>query len=459
MQRKLVIGFGLLFGLGLVGFTSPTPDLNPYSRTPLNVKLQRLEKAGEDFFMRRRYEDAIGVFDAMDLLDKGNLTALLWRKKCDEKLFQEKSEKFKANLLRNKGSLLLKERLYDNWTWGPMVGHFEIRESKPKPYVPPVKKIRPPISDAELKKLKDAGTDAAGLFDLALGLNSRKDTEKAFDALDEAALRDPEIMGRDDEGLVAGLQERFSLAFSTGKITPKERLLAARVAMFSGDLSDAVLQFIKAASREDALKAEAQKGVERILSMGKIEFLQKPPEIFRFAQVYSWQGNEDRVYVAARINPTTPHYVFPFDFPFDPKSIETVEIQGGDFLFGTIDPSATESTRIWFSGKDIGDEPRNLELQAVIRFKPGLIDLDLTTWSVPAELANNWSVIVGPTTAFTPDFPAPQKQKGDGGVDIKGFQVQQSGGKGPYLQVDVFHKTLPHEVDVFKALADIWEGS
>lgn len=449
-----------LVGAGLVGFTSPTPELDQYKRTPLSVKLQRFQKSGTDLFMRHRYEEALAVFQTMGKLDPGNIDALFWEKKVREKLFHEETEKFKADLWRTKGSLVLKESKYDNWHWGPEVGHFEIRQSIPKPYIPPVKKIRPPIAEAEFAKIKEKATDAAGLFELAIACNSRKEFEKGFDALDEAALRDPEILGRDDEGLVATLLEDLQKPLETGKITPRQRVLLGRISMLSGDLSGAALQLIKGASREAGLVPDAQKAMERLLGTGKTEFLYKSPEIYRFAQAYAYQESEDRMYVSARVNPTTPHYVFPFEFPFEAEAVEAIEIKSPDFLFGSVDLTATDTARIWFTGVDNTDEPRNLDLRAVIRFKPGKLGgvLDLSTWSVPAELGNNWSLVIAPPTAFNPAFPVPQKQTSDGGIEMKAFQVQQSGGKGPYLNLDEFHKPLPKDVDVFKAIDGVWDG-
>ncbi|HPW58539.1 MAG TPA: hypothetical protein PLK58_07850, partial [Candidatus Rifleibacterium sp.] len=91
MKRTVKFLLVFSFGLMLAGFgPRPYSDLAEYKRLPLETRISRLQSAGEDLFMRRRYEDSIVVFETILALDPGELKAKLWITKAQSQLLLEK---------------------------------------------------------------------------------------------------------------------------------------------------------------------------------------------------------------------------------------------------------------------------------------------------------------------------------------------------------------------------------
>ncbi|MBF0502060.1 MAG: tetratricopeptide repeat protein [Candidatus Riflebacteria bacterium] len=462
-MRRFGLSVGLFCGcLLLFGFApGPSPDLRQYSRLPLSVKLARLVKAGEEKFQQRRYEEAIAIFEVMKSLDEHNLDAIFWLQKCNDRLSSEANERMKAQMIKQKGNLVIKESLYDNWVWGPTVGHFEIRQSKPKPHIPVVRKVHPRASDAEIEKARkaaDAG-DANALFELAMVLHSRADDTAAIEALDKAVTTDPTILERDDEGLSSAALETAQRALEKGTITPEQRLRAARVNYLQGDLSDAVIGFIKAASKDSALKGQVQKYLQTLLDSRKADFLLRPPEVFSFRQAYLWEKGEDSLFIRIQFRPTSPHFIVPFDLPLEPRAVKAVETRSSDLLFVLPDPVNPDGTRLWLVAKDATDDVPMLEARLVIRLHPSKVTfIDLSNYQVSSDLSDNWSVVIGDSTSFGPGFPVGQIDQMQGKLIIKGYRLQLSNGKGPSLDLRDFRKNLGSGIDPWKIFEDVLPG-
>lgn len=461
-MRRLVFGLCLLLPVLVLlpGYRNSgyDPNLEQFSRTPLSVKLSRLLKAGEEKVMQRRFEEAQAIFEAMLELDPRNLEATFWMKKVQERLKREANERFKAEMIRKKGSLQIKESLYDNWVWGPMVGHFTIRESKPKPYVPPVRKVHPRASDDEVGKAEKAAESgkASALFELAMVRHSRAEDNKALDAYEQAVISDPTLLGQDDEGLTAGLLDRAQRALESGKITPEERLRAARVNLLQGDHSDAVIGFIKAASKDATIKPIVQRNLEALVNSGKTDFLLRPPELFSFRQAYLWDNSEDSVYLRIQFRPTSPHFLIPIDLPFEARAIKTIESRSNDILFVINDPAPPEGTRLWLAVKDPGDEVPTVEAKLVLRMHPARVTLlDLSNYGAPADLADNWTVVMGEPTSYPPGFPPGHVEKQDGKIMVRAYRLQTTNGKGPVLDLRDFRKSLGATVNPWKVFEDV----
>jgi tetratricopeptide (TPR) repeat protein len=450
--------FSAVFWLG--GFTSDNPDIHQYQRHPLRNRLKKLLTAGKERYLQRRYEDAMAIFEAMNSLDPNNLDALIWTKKCEQQLFKERNEAIKADIIRKRGSLRGKESGFENWTWGPTVGHFEIRTSKTKPREVPVKKVRPPASEGEISQAKAAAAkgDPNSLFQLALLHNSRLELDEGIKALEEAVEKDNEILSRDDEELTSRILEGFRQALEKGKATTQQRLLAARVAYMQGDWSQAIVQFIKAASKDPNCKPQALAGLKKIIDSGKTGFLQRLPDISLFQQAYAFQEKKDKFYLWVNFAPSSPLYLFPFDLEFEQAAIKKIEVKSPDILFIIPDPFTIDTTRLWVVGKDPDDDSRSLSLKTEITLDETIIlELNLSNFLVDANLPGNWSMVFGPDEAFHSGFPIPKSEKTFSGGRLKAYQLSYSSGKGPTLHLPDFRKPLSKKFDVWKEMQEIQE--
>lgn len=457
MKRFLAV-LCLIIGLFLVGFSSNNPDLSQYQRLPLRVRLKRLLHAGRELFLQRRFEEAMAIFEVMDEIDPRNLDSLLWRKKCEQQIFRENNELLKTEIIKRQGSLRTKESGFENWVWGPTVGHFEIRTSKPKPRIIPPKKIRPPASDAELQAAteKAKSSDPEALFELAILHNTRQELQSGINAFEKAVEQDPGILAKDDEGLTAKVLGEFEEALIHGRATPEQRMLAAKVAFLQGDWAQTIRQFIKAGSKDPALKTAAEAGLRRIIETGKTEFLQRLPEITLFQQAYSHEGNKDKLYLWIQFAPKNSLYLFPFDFEFEQAAIKEIKVNSPDILAVIPDPFTIDTTRLWVIGKDPDDRERSFNFKAEITLDESVIsELDLSNYLVESTLPGNWSYVFGERDSFYPGFPIPKVEKEENGLVLKAFQLSYSHGKGPIVYLPDFRKPGKTKVDVWAKMEEV----
>lgn len=466
-MKRFVVFCLFLAGLAslLSGFTTPpeppAPDLQQYQRLPLSVRLTRLTQAGIHLFDRRRYEEAIPVFESIYQLDPKNLGAMYWIRKCQEKLDRERNELAKADLYRRYGALGPREHKYDNWRWGPEVGHFEIRTSKPKPYVPPVRKRHPKATDEQIAKAKEAaaGGDPAPLFELAMQHWSRGEKAPALDAFEEAVEKDPEVAGNDDEGMLAQLSDEIIPLASTPDATGGQLLMAGRVARLQGDIPGMIRMLVKAVTRDPTLSDTAKKYFEALVMTGKTEFLQKIPDIYSFRQAYAFEQDEDRFYMKTTLAPTTTFPMMPIDLLFDWTAIKGIDILASDVLYVFIDPAMKDMTRLWVVTREKGgDYPTWFAKLLVHLDKDNLPSLDLSNVNVSPDLPDNWSVVFGPDKAFGEGFPPPQFEEAQDSFLIKGFQLGTSRGRGPSLPLRDFRIAPPPAFDVWKAMDRVGSG-
>jgi len=461
MKRWHFMLISFLVCFFLVGFTEIDPNLQQYRRLPLSIRLKRLLLAGKDLFNRRRYEDAMAVFDCMRKLDPKNLDAYLWQKKCEERLFREKNESVKNAIIAKQGNLKMKESGFENLTWGPTSGHFEVRYSQPKPHIIPPKKVRPRASDAEIARAMEAASkeDPKALFHLAMLHKTRGENLLAVAAWEKAVTKDPELLSEDDEGLTTSILDATQKSLEKGNISPGQRVLSAKVSLLQGDWNTAIIQFIKAASKDKAFIKPAEQGLKKIIDSGQTGFLQQVPEISGIAHAYAYEEDKDRFYLWAKFYPKTPFYIFPFDIEVESSAIKSIKIESPDILFTILDPFVRDTTRIWAIGKDEDDQVKALTLKLVIELDPSLQGLNLSNYSVETTLPGNWSLVFGAQDSFGAGFPAPTVEKIENGVIQKAYQLSFTSGKGPTLYLPDFRKPLPGKVDIWKAIEDVFRGT
>ncbi|OIP26267.1 hypothetical protein AUK22_06955 [bacterium CG2_30_54_10] len=458
----------MLFGamVALSGFSpaGPSPDLQQYQRLPLSVRLTRLTNAGIGLFNRRRYEDAITVFESIFTLDPKNLGAFFWIRKCRDVLNRERSEWVKADLYRKRGSLTLKESKYDNWVWGPTVGHFEVRYSKPKPYIPPVRMRHSKASDDQIVKAREAtvGGDPEKLFELAMLLWSRGEKDPAIDAYESAMEKDPEIAGRDDEGLLATVADELAKELAKGLPSGeagKQFMQAGRLSRLQGDPQGMIQNLVKAATLDPQLQDKIKNYLEEFVTSGKTAFLMKVPDIFSFRQAYVFEDDEDRLYLKTTFSPGTPFPMAPIDLMFDWTAIKGVDLVASDVLFAIMDPTVKDFTRLWLVPK-IKDKafPTFLAKLRVRVDKDRLSSLDLSNVNVSPDLPDNWCVIVGTDSSFGVGFPTPEFEDSENSLKIKAFQLGRTNGRAPSLTLRDFHIPAQKPLDMWRAIDKVGSG-
>ncbi|MBI3037937.1 hypothetical protein HYY75_02640, partial [bacterium] len=266
------------------------------------------------------------------------------------------------------------------------------------------------------------------------------------------------IMAKDDEGLTGLVEERTRKGLESGNLTPSDRLLAAKVALLQGEFFDSLMHFVKAASQDDSQKKNAEEGFIKILNSGHYEFILKPPDVISFFQAYVFEDQEDRLYLSAQFRPPSPIFVVPFILSLEGNAVKSVENLSKDILFAMPDPnlSGTETFRLWVAGKNIGDEVPIFELKAILHLDSSKTNyLDLSNFITSPEVTDNWSAVVGASESFSISFAAPNYDREENGVLVKGYQLSLSDGKGPMLSLNSFRKPLPQKIDIWKTIGEI----
>ncbi|MFZ5951787.1 MAG: hypothetical protein ACOYXC_13840 [Candidatus Rifleibacteriota bacterium] len=456
MNKKLAIFLVLISGLMLVGYTPrPYSDLAEYRRLPMNRRIERLQKAGEDLFLRRLYEDAIVVFEDILALDPSDMKAKLWINKSRARMLREQNEIEKQNLFKKYGKLIPREMIYQNWHWGPSVGHFEVRYSEPKPYVPPERKFHAKASDEEVKE-QEKKAQASGLaqdyFELSMRYWSRKEKDKAIRAYLNAVQIDPEVLANDDELLLASASDDFHGLTQSGKATAEQFLTGGRIGMIQGDRRSAVKHLVKAATLDPKLRDEASSVIASFIASPGIEPMSIPADIFSFRQAYVHDKDSDKVYLRILGMPRNLNQIFPVDVTFDLSAVTRIEIQSPDLAFAYALPGIEGSARLWFVLPDKGPEAE-YEIKVVLHVDRERSKwLDLSNFSIPAEQPDNWSFIIASEFNFGEGMPEGEYKKNVDGVQVAGYHLTRSDGKGPYLALENFKEPLPKPVDVWKLI-------
>lgn len=457
MNKKITVLLILCAGLALVGF-SPRPysDLAEYKRLPMSRRIERMQRAGEDFFLRRKYEVAISLFENILALDPADMEAKLWITKAKTRLMREKNEVEKQNLYKRYGQLIPKEMTYHNWHWGPSVGHFEVKYSEPKPYNPPERKFHPLASEAEVKeqlaKAEKSGA-AEDYFELAMRYWSRKEQDKAIKAYFTAVKIDPEVLANDDELLLATVQEDFQELIAGGKASAQQYLNGGRIGMIQGDRRLALKHLVNAAQLDADLKDDVSKIVASFITSPGIEPMSIPADIFSYRQAYVFDKDQDMIYLRLVGMPRNGNQIFPLDVTFDLSMVSKIELQSKDCIFAYALPGIERSARLWFVLPEMkpGEE---FEIRVVLHVNRKQSKwLDLSNFSIPIEQPDNWSFIISSEFNISESIPEGEYKNNFDGVQLMGYHLSRSDGKGPYLVLDDFKEPMPKQLDIWQLIS------
>lgn len=456
MNKKFATLLIFCAGFILVGYSpKPYSDVAEYKRLPMSRRIERMQKAGEDLYLRRKYEEALVVFDNILALEKSDMQAKLWITKTRARLVREQNEIEKQSLYKRYGQLIPKEMTYHNWHWGPSVGHFEVKYSEPKPYVAPVRKFHAKASEAEIKEqiAKAAKSGAAeDYFELAMRHWSRKEQDQAIKAYFTAIRIDPEMLANDDELLLATTHESYQELISKGKATPQQYLTGGRVGMVQGDRRLAIKHLVNAATLQADLKEEASSIIASFITSPGIEPMSIPADIFSYRQAYVYDQNKDMIYLRLVGMPRNRNLIFPLDVTFDLGSVSKIELQSPDCVFAYALPGIERSARLWFVLPEM-EADREFEIRVVLHVDREKNKwLDLSNFSIPLEQPDNWALVVGSEFNFSESLPEGEYKNNVDGVQIVGYHLSRSDGKGPYLALENFKEPMPKQLDIWKLL-------
>ncbi|MDD3146084.1 MAG: hypothetical protein PHD82_02170 [Candidatus Riflebacteria bacterium] len=458
MKRTSLFLVVLSFGLMLAGFgPRPYSDLAEYRRLPLETRINRMQSAGEDLFMRRHYEDAIVVFETILTLDPGDLKAKLWVTKAQSQILVEKNEATKKALYQKYGHLTPKDKIYENWHWGPSVGHFEVRYSEPKPYVPKVRKLRPKATDAEIaaaKKKAEASGDAADLFELAMLYWSIKDRDKSLKAFFDAFAVDPEILSKDDEYMLSTISEEVDAKAAAGKAAANDYLVSGRLGLIQGDRQRAVNHLVKAAALDEKIRETVRKELATFVATSQVEMVSLPADIFSFRQAYVFDKGTDKLYLRIVMVPKNGSQVIPVDMMLNPESVKDIELASKDVAFAFTQPGIDDSSsRLYLILPEKEGEFPEYEVRVALTLdRAESQSFELSNFSLSQELPDNWSFVISSEYNVSESLAQGDFEKSIDGMKITGWHLAITEGKGPYIPLDSFKEPLPKAVDVWKII-------
>ena len=439
----------------LVGFgPRPYSDLAEYKRLSLETRISRLHAAAEDLYRRRRYEDAVQLYDTILALDQSDLKSKLWIVKARSEIRREREEFDKQERYRRYGQLIpkLKDDLLDDAT----LGYFEVRYSEPKPYVRPVRKIRPQASDAEIaeaKKKAESSDVAADYFELAMQHWSRKDPEQALKAYFKAIALDHEILSLDDEQLLLSVSAEVEKRIESGKVAASEYLDSGKLLMVQGELRRAVNHLVKAAELDKKTRQEASDILLTLIESPQIDLLSAPPDLLGFRQAYVFDKDSDTVYVRVTLIPKNRGQIVPIDITIAADAVKNVESLSKDAAMAFAKTGVDNALRVWAVLADKEDDFAEYELKLAIQIDRGMISyLDLSNYSLSADMPDNWSFVIGSEFNFSDNVPKAEYEKKLDGLQISGYHLTASQGKGPSFLLSDFKEPLPRKLDIWKII-------
>lgn len=462
LLTSLVAAGFLLVGYCCPRCDGPRPysDLATYKRIPMGTRTESLLKAGEDLFLRRRYEDAKSVFRMVLDMDSNNMDAKIWMSKVNNALDQEQNERNKKALFDKWGHLTPIDKIYQNWHWGPEVGHFEVRYSEPKPYVPAVRKFRPKATDKEIQEALQAykkSATAENAFELAMRYWSQRKKTEAIKYYLEAVDLDPQILGNDDEYMLSMISEELEAKHEKGNLTADEYLTYGRLALLQGNQIDGINSVIKSSALDKKLKKTATKVLDDYVSKASVEELAGlPAEIYSFRQAYVFDKDKDSVYMRIILSPRNKNQLVPIDTTIPAMYTGDITIVSNkDVLFAFGKPVIGDSTRLYLVlPEKTGDFPE-YEVKLIINLKRGQEEesgIELSNFSLPPEQDDNWSFIISSEFNNTEGQLPGNYEKIEKGVRVSGYHLGSSEGKGPYITFSKYKESLPKTANIWKII-------
>ncbi|HNW11145.1 MAG TPA: hypothetical protein PKI71_07255, partial [Candidatus Rifleibacterium sp.] len=362
----------------------------------------------------------------------------------------------KQALYRKYGHLTPKDKIYENWRWGPSVGHFEVRYSEPKPYVPKVRKLRPKATDAEIaaaRKKAEASGDAADMFELAMQHWSRKEQEKALKAFFDAYAINPEVLGRDDEYMLSTISEEVDAKTAAGKASAKDYLTSGKLGLIQGDRQRAVNHLVRAAAMDPKSREEARKELGMFLATSQVDTVSLPAEVFSFRQAYVFDKGLDKLYLRIVLLPKNRAQVVPVDMMLKNESVKDIEIASKDVAFAFQQPGIDESMRLYLVLPEKEEEFPQYEVRLILTLdRDKSQTFELSNFVTGENLPDNWSFVFSSEYNLSESLAKGDFEKSIDGMKISGWHLAITAGKGPFIPLESFKEPLPKPVDIWKLI-------
>ena len=458
MKKSLVLFSLFVMGFLLVGYSPRRYSaLATYKRIPTYTRVDNLIKAGKDLFLRRRFEDARSIFLMILDMDKNNLEANFYLSKIKNTLELEENEAKKQALYKKWGHLTPIDKIYENWRWGPEVGHFEIRYSEPKPYVPAVRKFRPKATDAEITeaaKMYTSSKTADNAFELAMRYWSRREKAAAVKYYLEAADMNAEILGRDDEYMLSMISEELEEKIANGKPTSEDYLTYGRLALIQGNRDDGIKSIIKAAVQSKKLNPSANKALDHYISSGFVDIVGIPAEVYSFRQAYVYDKEKDSLYMRIILCPKNKRQLIPIETTIPASSTGNISIESKDAVFIYGKQGIGGSTRLWVALPEKEGEFPEYEVRLIISLKRNeeSTGIELSNFVLPPEQPDNWSFIISSEFNNTESDVHGNYEKFENGMKISAFHLGTTDGRGPYVNFKDYKEPLPSDANVWKII-------
>lgn len=459
MKKSVYLFSLILVGFLLVGYgPKPYSDLATYKRIPTTTRVDNLLKAGKDLYLRRLYDESRSIFQMVLNLDKDNKDAKFWLSKINYVFDLEKSEKEKQFLYKKYGHLTPIDRIYEGWHWGPEVGHFEVRYSEPKPYVPAVRKFRPKATDAEVKEALQAyekSKSADDAFELAMRYWSQRKKPEAIKYYFEAADLSSEVLGKDDEYMLSMISEELEEKIEKGNADAKDYLTHGRLALIQGNVNDGVRNLVKSVRLDGKNSPMVKNALDKYLSSGFIDIIGIPIEVYSFRQAYVFDKDKDMVYMRIILCPINNRLLIPVDTTIPIEYIESVTLDSKDALYVFDKEGLGNSTRLWVALPEKENEFADYEVKVIIKLKRNVDEsngIELSNYSLPKEQEDNWSFIISSEFDNAENIIEGNYEKVENGVRVSGYHLGISNGKGPFISFDNFKESLPSDANIWRII-------
>lgn len=465
-MRKVV--FALVLGAGfflLAGFRAvkPVSDVAQYGISSKESRIKSLLNAANDLFRRRRYEDAVRVYEIVLAINSSEISAKAGIVKARFEMSKEGHEREKQALYKKYGHLIPKEMIYPHWHWGPEVGHFEVRYSKPKPYVKPIRRVHKKASDAEIAQAlakAESSQNANDYFELSMRYWSRKMADKALNAYYKAIKADAEILSRDDELLLSTFAQNTDKQIAEGKANASDYLNSGKLLLIQGEAQKSLNRLTTAAIMGGNIAKEASDLVKTLILTPAIKNLSAPPEIFSFRQAYVFDKNAHKLYMKLSLTPKNEKLIIPLDLPLPVNGIKSVSCESKDVAMAFAMPGFGDYTRLWAVLNERKDRSPH-EIRVVLNLLPKQISyLDLSNYTAENALSDNWSFII--TSEFNQSAngtPNGEYNKSLNGIEIFGYNLAISEGRGPAISLNGFTQPLARAIDVWALIESGGERS
>lgn len=420
----------------------------------MSRRVGRLLLEGEELYMRRMLEDAKDVFNAVLILDEGNIKARQWLIKVNNLIAREENEQKKKALFEKYGYLMPKELFSPRWLEDPDLGHFEVVYSEYKRRETPLRKLREPASDEDIQnalsqfKKTDSAEDQ---FELAMLYWSRREIDMALENYLEAVRNNPEILAKDDELFLTTVSKNTRQMAKKDKASPQQLLDGARLSELEGEVDTAISFYVKTANISSEYKSVVNEELKSIVKAPSFEFV--PPIIEGFRQGYIFSEEGDFVYIRLNLTTRQNAQIVPFDITIPQHGIKDLIIDSEDVTTVFVVSQDAASSRLWLALPAREEEFPTYNIRIKLKLDRSEISfVELSNYSLTPEHADNWSFLIGSQFDFSENILTPDFEHLNRGVRVYSYHLSSSEGRGPTVSIEEFTQPVDANTDFWRLI-------